>query len=218
MAVRRATSDPKPSHKNPGFQFFYYSQKLPSGSEACCLIPDALSGIVRKGFIFDDAAIRYDEALKSSILELDFDEPQAEGEPALPAEPDAGWRDHDHLTAAYPAGSNATELAAVLERSEQLVNPLTAKRPDLPPSGVRPATARKRAAAARAAEHNLNTELWMISEQVCAAYNYIARRVGSSEKPGAVITQKLTAIAYIAYSNKVGIALSDDEQNSLLNA
>lgn len=211
MAVRLATSDPKPSSRNPGYWFFYYNRKTDKGTDCLALIPDALRGIVKENFCFDDSAIRWSEELGASVLVLDFDEPAQESEPALPAHHEAGWRDPDHFTAAIGSGSDPAALAAVLERQAELTGHA------IPNKGVRPATARKQDAAARAAEHNIPVDLLTINEQVCRTFNYISARIGSGEKPGAVIAQKLTAIAYIAYSNKVGINLSDDDKDTLLN-
>jgi hypothetical protein len=200
MAVRTATTDPKPSSRHNGFDYFYYNKLTTSGSNCAAIIPPSLRGIVRKGFVFDDNALRYDDELRASILELDFDEPAA-SEPALPDDPDAGWGDHDHLAAGTAA-------------DPQLLNTLM-HHPTIPNRGVSPATARKHAAAARAAEHNIDVELLLLLDQLCSAYNYASKRIGVVEKPRAMEAQKLLVTAAIPWLKSRGTALSEEDAKAM---
>lgn len=201
MAVRVATSDPKPSIKLPGFDYFYFNKKLPNGTECVAVIPQSLRGIVRKNFVFDDAALRYDDELKASVLQLDFDEAPT-ADPALPDDPQAGWGDHDHLTASDSADPEL--LAQMIQNT-----------PVIPNRGIRPGTARKQAAAARAAEHNLDLDLLMILDQVCTAFNYTCKRIGVAEKPRAMEAQKIAVTAVIPWLKSKGVNLSEEEEKAL---
>jgi hypothetical protein len=209
MAVRIATSDPKPSTRpeHRDYDYFYFNKQTPSGGECAALVPHSLRGLVQRGFAFDDAALRYDETLRASVLELDFDRP-AVPDPALPADPELGWGDPDHLTALEP--TRPATAVAVAERPAA-----AAPAPLIPNRGLRPATLRKQAAAARAAEHNLDVELLLILDQVCAAFNYASKRIGSVEKPRALEVQKLVVTSAIPWLKQRGIALSDDEEKAM---
>lgn len=199
MAVRIATSDPKPSSRNPDYDFFYFNKKTAAGSECVALIPRSLRGIVKKGFVFDDAALRYDDEIKASLLELDFDEPPA-GDPALPPG-EEGWADPDHLAALEPADHQA--LVAVAER------------PVIPNRGLRPATVRKQNAAARAAEHNIDIDLLMLLDQACAGFNYACRRIGTAEKPRAMEAQKLVVTCMIPWLKQRGVNLDENDEKGM---
>lgn len=200
MAVRTVTTDPKPSQHHQGFDYFYFNKLTDKGTNCAAIIPPALRGIVRKGFIFDDAALRWDDTLRASVLELDFDQPPA-GEPALPADLDTGWSDHDHLTA------TATADPVVLRH----LMPNTT----IPNQGVTPATARKHDAASRAAEHNIDIDLLLLLDQVCAAFNYTRRRIGVSETPRAMEAQKLTVTALIPWLKAKGVNLSEEDEKTM---
>lgn len=202
MAVRIATSDPKPSTKanHHGFLYFYYNKKLPNGGECAALIPQSLQDIVKKGFTFDDNVLAFDTNLKASLLQLDFDEPAVE-DPSLPPG-EEGWSDHDHLTATGAADPEA--LSEVAQRTAVIPN-----------RGVRPATARKRNAESRAAEHNLDVDLLMLLDQVCAAFNYASKRIGSVEKPRAMEVQKLATTALIPWLKDRGVRLSEEDEKAM---
>lgn len=202
MAVRIATSDPKPSTKpdHHGYFYFYFNKKLPNGGECAALIPDAIRDIVKKGFTFDDSCLAFNTELKASVLQLDFDEPEL-ADPAFPPR-EEGWSDPDHL--------------AALESADPELMTAVAQRPvAIPGRGVRPATVRKRNAEARAAEHNLDIDLLMLLDQVCAAFNYTSKRIGSVEKPRAMEAQKLTVTALIPWLKQRGIALSEEDEKSM---
>lgn len=85
----------------------------------------------------------------------------------------------------------------------------------IPNRGVRPATARRQAAAEDAARHNIDLELLLILDQVCAAFNYASRRIGSVEKPRALEAQKLTVTAIIPWLKQRGIALNEDDEKAM---
>ncbi len=199
MAVRIATSDPKPSAKpnHHGFLYFYYNKKLSNGGECAALIPSSLQDIVKKGFTFDDNVLIYDTDLKASLLQLDFDEP-AVADPSLPPG-EEGWSDHDHLTATGTADPQA--LAEVAHRTAVIPN-----------RGVRPATVRKRNAESRAAEHNLDVDLLMLLDQACAGFNYACKRIGTAEKPRALEAQKILVTCMIPWLKERGVKLSEEEE------
>lgn len=199
MAVRIATSDPKPSSRNLDYDFFYFNKKTSAGGECVALIPRSLRGIVKKGFVFDDAALRYDDKIEASLLELDFDEAPA-GDPTLPPR-EEGWSDPDHLAALESADPQA--LAAVAER------------PVIPNRGVRPATARKQNAAARAAEHNIDVDLLMLLDQACAGFNYACRRIGTAEKPRALEAQKILVTCMIPWLKQRGVTLDESDEKGI---
>ena len=201
MAVRIATSDPKPSTRTPDYDYFYFNKQTPAGGECAALIPHSLRGLVQRGFTFDDAALRWNPDLKASVLELDFDEPPV-ADPQLPADSDAGWGDPDALTALGAADPAATR--AVAERHGLIPN-----------RGLRPATLRKRNAEARAAEHNLDLDLLLLLDQACSAFNYASKRIGVGEKPRAMEAQKLATTALIPWLKARGVALTDDEEKAL---
>lgn len=201
MAVRIATSDPKPSARTPDYDYFYFNKQTPSGGECAALIPRSLRGIVKRGFTFDDVVLRFDADLKASILELDFDESPV-ADPALPADPDTGWHDPDHPTALQSADPDA--LVAVAQRHGVIPN-----------QGLRPATIRKRNAAARAAEHNLEVDLLLLLDQVCSAFNYASKRIGCGEKPRAMEAQKLATTALIPWLKNRGTDLTDEDEKAM---
>lgn len=202
MAVRIATSDPKPSTKpdHHGYFYFYFNKKLPNGGECAALIPDAIRDIVKKGFTFDDSCLAFNTELKASVLQLDFDEPEL-ADPAFPPR-EEGWSDPDHL-------------AALESADPELMTAVAQRQAAIPGRGVRPATVRKRNAEARAAEHNLDIDLLMLLDQVCAAFNYTSKRIGSVEKPRAMEAQKLTVTALIPWLKQRGIALSEEDEKSM---
>jgi len=202
MAVRIATSDPKPSIKphHHGFLYFYYNEKRANGGECAALIPSSLQNIVKKGFIFDNNALVFDNDLHASILQLDFDEPAAEY-PSLPPE-EEGWSDHDHLTTTGAADPQA--LAEVAHRTAVIPN-----------RGVRPATVRKRNAESRAAEHNIDVDLLMLLDQACAGFNYACKRIGTAEKPRAMEAQKILVTCMIPWLKERGVKLSEEEEKAM---
>jgi hypothetical protein len=202
MAVRIATSDPKPSARadHHGYHYFYYNKKLPSGGECTALIPDAICDIVKKGFTFDDSCLTFNKKLQASLLQLDFDEP-AVADPSLPPR-EEGWSDPDHLTALESADPHA--MTAVAQR----VTPI-------PNRGVRPATVRKRNAESRAAEHNIDVDLLMLLDQACAGFNYACKRIGTAEKPRAMEAQKILVTCMIPWLKERGVKLSEEEEKAM---
>lgn len=206
MVVRTATSDPKPSSRNPGFWYFYYNKRTAAGSECVALIPDSIRDLIRKGFPFDDGALRYNEDLKASVLELDFDESSAPQEPSLPPDPERGWSDHDSPVAQGSADPEA--LAAVSQHIQHHA-------PQIPNRGVRPATARKREAAEFAAQHNIPMSFLQRIEWLCAAQAYAAKRLGVTEKPRPMDVQKLVTSAYIDWCREGGAEFSDAEERAM---
>ena len=202
MAVRIATSDPKPSSKpdHHGYYYFYFNKKLPTGGECAALIPHSIHDIVKKGFTFDDSCLAYSTDLKASVLQLDFDEPEL-ADPSLPPR-EEGWSDPDHL--------------AALEAADPHVMAAVAQRPAVIPNrGVRPATVRKRNAEARAAEHNIDVDLLMLLDQACAGFNYACKRIGTAEKPRAMEAQKILVTCMIPWLKERGVKLSEDDEKAM---
>lgn len=203
MAQRIATSDPKPSTRPQcrGYYYFYFNKRTDNGGECMALIPESIRDVVKKGvFRFDDSWLDYDENLQASVLKLDFDHAPLES-PSLPPR-EEGWSDPDYPTALESADPRV--LAAVAQRQAVIPN-----------RGLRPATVRKHNAAARAAEHNIDVDLLMLLDQVCAAFNYTSKRIGSVEKPRAMEVQKLATTALIPWLKQRGVALSEDEEKAI---
>lgn len=209
MAVRIATSDPQPSAKCPGYWMFYFNKKTKNGSECVAVIPESLADIVRKNFVFDDDVLRWDSALGASVLSLDFDGEPSSPEPALPADPEAGWGDPDHLAAAIPSPEPEPEPEPI---------PAAVPPPaQIPNRGVRPQTARKHNAQVTGTA--LPSALLRTIKDVCATYNTAVALITPSTPDSFryVTAQKLTAIASIPYYRQQGIALTEDDIDSFIH-
>jgi hypothetical protein len=199
MAIRRITSDPKPSTRHHGWFYSYYSKPTAQGGDCAVIFPPSIADIVRKGFSFDDSCVTFDEGLRASVLALDFDveasEPQELPEPSLPPDLESGWGDPDRLPASPPAG------AIQRQQPEQQ-------------AGVRPATIRRRQAQEQAIQGaqlpaaflKINLE---VSRSFLLQYALISSSVGEARR--ADVAQKLCAIASIPYFRQVGIELSEDD-------
>lgn len=207
MAVRTITSDPKPSAKHTGYFYAYYNQATRNGGEATVIFPPVIKDIVRRGFSFDDSIIRFDEALKASVLELDFDAPQNEDDPSLPPDRENGWCDPDYLPAT-PADSSEP--------------------PAFPPrAGLRPPAVRKQMMARVTQENaqlrsqvaagaDLPPALRTIASEVAQCFLYQYQLLGSvADTRRGDIAQKLTAIACIPYYRNVGVTLTDDDVKAM---
>lgn len=184
MAVRIATSEPKPSPRNPGYHFFYFNKRTAAGGECVALLPAALLGLVHKGFVFDDGALRFNEELRGSVLELDFAEPPAQ--PAVPPDPESGWGDPDHLTSLYP-------MPAEQQQPRTAAQVIAAA----PNRGARPETLRRQAAAA--SSEGIPPKLAQSLEITARAYNYVAIRIGVVEKPRAMEAKSLVITNLIPF-------------------
>ncbi len=202
MAVRIATSDPKPSTKanHHGFLYFYYNKKLPNGGECAALIPQSLQDIVKKGFTFDDNVLAFDTNLKASLLQLDFDEPAVE-DPSLPPG-EEGWSDHDHLTAAGPADPEL--LAELAQRTAAIPN-----------RGVRPETVRKQLAEAIPDDQKIPAEFLRRLKWLTIAQRIACSDLRVRETPRALEAQKLVVTAWIDYSKSIGVEYSDAEEKAM---
>jgi hypothetical protein len=200
MAIRHITSEPKPSLRHHGWHYAYYSKQTAAGGECAVIFPPSISDIVKKGFAFEDSCVIYDEALKASVLTVDFgvdeSEPQELPEPSLPADLESGWGDPDRLPASPPT-----------VRSEQQ-GELVAS------GGVRPPSVRRRQAQEQAIKGcqlpaaflKINLE---VSRSFLLQYALISSSVGEARR--ADVAQKLCAIASIPYFRQVGIELSEDD-------
>jgi len=198
MAIRRITSDPKPSVRHHGWFYSYYSKPTNNGGDCAAIFPPSIADIIKKGFAFDDSCIRFDEGLRASVLELDFDvdeaRPQDMGEPSLPPDPESGWGDPDCLSASPPAGEQQPAAQHT--------------------GGVRPSAVRKRQAAEQAIQGaqlpaaylKINLE---VSRSFLLQYALISPTVGEARR--ADVAQKLCAISSIPYFRQVGIELTEDD-------
>lgn len=186
MSIHTITSNPKSSHKIPGWFYSYFNKPTPTGGQCIAVFPSAISDIIKIGFQFDESSLRYDPALGASVLELDFHEPRQMEEPAIPPDPETGWGDPDSLC-------NTT--AGVTSRVSN-VSPLAARR-------------QARAEGAQA----LPPALARIASDVCSCfamqYRLIQPVVGEARR--ADVAQKLTAIACIPYYRAAGVELSEDD-------
>jgi hypothetical protein len=200
MAVRRITSDPKPSQRLQGWHYAYYSKQTAAGGECTVVFPPSIADLVKKGFAFDDGLVVYDESLKASVLTLDFDvdqtEPQDLPEPSLPADLESGWGDPDGLPASPPTVQP--------EQRGEIVHT----------GGVRPPALRRRQAQEQAIKGaqlpaaflKINLE---VNRSFLLQYALISSSVGEARR--ADVAQKLCAIASIPYFRQVGIELSEDD-------
>jgi len=210
MAIRLVTSEPKPSTQNPGYHYFYFNKRTERGGECLALLHPALLGLIHKGFIFDDAAIRYDEALRSSVLELDFAE--APADPAQPADPETGWNDPDHLTAIFPAP--ATMPTEIPEPQQRTAAQVIAAAPD---RGVRPATLRKR--EARASNEGIPLKLAQALDITARSYTYLATRIGVVEKPRAMEAKSLVITNLIPFFKESwDLELTEDQLKEFVSS
>lgn len=196
MAPRIVTSDPLPSKRIHGYHYFYYNKKLVNGGEAVALIHPSVKDVVKKGFIFDDTAVKFNPQFNASILSLDFDEPSSE-DPSLPPDTENGWGDPDHLTA-----------AASEEHDSHT--------PAIPHRGVRPTTVRRRQAAAIREEANLRPGLLSVADEVINVFLYSYARLSViNETNRANVAQKLTATIAIPFYRSVGIELDQEDVKSM---
>jgi hypothetical protein len=207
MAVRLATSDPKPSTRTPDYDFFYFNKQTPAGTECVALLHRSLRGLVRKGFAFDDSALRFDADLKGSVLELDFDQSPLH-DPALPPHPEAGWGDPDHLAALHPAEPEPHPVALAAATPSTHV-------PLIPRAGLRPAAARRHAADSE--ETKIPVELLLSLEISARAYNYMATRIGVTSKPTCQEVRSLVITNLIPWL-KEKLNLSAEESEDLMRA
>ena len=193
MTVRQITSLPKPSVKHQGWDFVYFNRKTSNGGECVALIAPVLRDIVKPGFAFDESAVHWDDALKASVLQIDFDEQP--DEPSLP--PEDGWGDPDRI----PASANGHAMAAVLERA-----------------GTRPPATRKREAQQLVGVGaQLPAPLLKISLEVsrCFQMHYALLNPIVGEARRADVAQKLAATSCIPYFRQVGVELTDEDVKQL---
>lgn len=205
MAIRLVTLEPKPSPRNPGYHYFYFNKKTDKGSECGALLHPALVGLVHKGFIFDDAALRYDEDLRSSVLELDFAE--APADPAQPADPETGWNDPDHLTAIFPTPATMPTEIPEQQQQQRTAAQVIAAAPD---RGVRPATLRKR--EARASNEGIPLKLAQALDITARSYTYLATRIGVVEKPRAMEAKSLVITNLIPFFKEDWLTTMTEDQ------
>jgi hypothetical protein len=203
MAIRRITSDPKPSVRHSGWLYAYYSKPTANGNGGDCAVifPPVLADIVKKGFCFDDSCVAYNENLRASVLHLDFGMEEAERqdlpEPSFPPDLDTGWADPDGIPA-EPVRSGASD-------------PLTS-------NGIRPGTIRKRAAAEAASHGNqLPPALMKMGMEISRLFLMQYALLSSiPESNRALIAQKLAVTAAIPYYRATGVNLGPEEAEQLL--
>lgn len=200
MAIRKITSDPKPSVRHQGWLYSYYSKPTANGGECAVIFPPSIADIVRKGFAFDDSCVFFDENLRASVLALDFDmeEPEPTEDPGSSVDFDAeagGWSDPDRFTAS----------AAPQEQQRQ-------HRP-----GVRPAAVRKRQAQLNTSGAQLPPEMLQAAIHMSRLFLVIYAQLGSSvpETSKAMIAQKLAACVAIPYYRSKGIDLTEEDAQSI---
>lgn len=190
MAVRQITSEPKPSTRLSGYYYAYYNKPTPEGGECVAVFPPVLRDIIKKGFAFDDSCIQFDEALRASVLALDFDQPRSVEEPSVPPCPETGWADPDCL----PPTTNGRG-----------VEPQRA--------GARPSTIRRHAAAELDPETSkLPPALMRMGIEMGRLFLMEYALLSSvPESNRALIAQRLAVTAAIPYYRSVGIELTDKD-------
>lgn len=200
MAPRVVTTDPAVSKKSPDYLYVRYNDRTPAGTEKTFCFPKALVGIIHKNWGFDDSILKWDGDIESSVLRLDFDGAAAE-DPQLPPDPEAGWADPDHLTAFLPERAPVQTLA---QHSNVIPN-----------RGVTPQTARKHAAAERAAICNMPASFLDRLETLCKGQLYIQKRLCITEKPRAMEAQKILMAAWIDWRKESGSVFTEDEEKAM---
>lgn len=202
MAVHCLTSDPKPSHTHQGWWFAYYNKPTPRGGECTALLAPAAAEVIRRGFTFDDSCIRFDDALRASVLDVDFTGAPVLEEPSLPPDPETGWADPD-----YPAPTPTPQQAA------QAVATAPAPSTNGHRPGVRPAAVRRREAEQLAVMgKRLPPGLAKTGMEV--AQLLLMQRALLSDIPEPLRTQmaqKCCAIASIPYYRQQGIQLTEED-------
>jgi len=207
MALRFVTTDPRPSNKSPDLFYVRYDDRTPAGTEKTFCFPKCLIGIIKKGWGFDDLILKdcWDDQIKASVLRLDFDgqvEPGTPHEhPQLPPDPEAGWSDPDHLTAFLP---EPVPVQTPAQHSNVIPN-----------RGVTPQTARKHAAAERAAICNMPASFLDRLETLCKGQLYIQKRLCITEKPRAMEAQKILMAAWIDWRKESGSVFTEDEEKAM---
>lgn len=201
MAIHCLTSDPKPSHTHQGWYFAYYNKPTPRGGECTALLAPAAAEVVKRGFTFDDSCVRFDDALKSSVLDVDFTGAPLLDEPSLPPDPEAGWGDPD-----YPAPAPTPQ-----QQAAPAVMPAPAANGRRP--GVRPAAVRRREAEQLAAMgKRLPPGLARTGMEVVQLL--LMQRAMLADIPEPLRTQmaqKACAIAAIPYYRQQGVQLTEDD-------
>jgi len=200
MALRLVTTDPVISNKSPDHFYVRYNDRTPTGTEKTFCFPKALIGIIHKGWGFDDSILKWDDQIKASVLRLDFDGTPAE-DPQLPPDPEAGWSDPDHLTAFLP---EPVPVQTPAQHSNVIPN-----------RGVTPQTARKHAAAERAAICNMPASFLDRLETLCKGQLYIQKRLCITEKPRAMEAQKILMAAWIDWRKESGSVFTEDEEKAM---
>lgn len=199
MAFHTITSEPRPSIRHHGWHFAYYDKTAPSGRQCVVTFPASIADTIKPGFRFDeDTSVRWDDALKASVLHLDFDELENLAEPSLPPDPEAGWGDIDCPTPTPPA------------QQPELSSPGTAAAPR--PMRA-PAHRRAQAQVAVTQGAQLPAAYLRINREVAQAFLFQLAMIGTAvgEARRADVAQKLTAIASIPYYRQIGVELSEDD-------
>lgn len=208
MAVRQITSDPKPSTRIAGWWYAYYNKPTPQGGECTVIFTDAIKDLVRRGLCFDESCVTYDNALRASVLNLDFAEPQNLEGPALPPDPEAGWADPDGL----PPSPPPKPQPEAAEQGNCGVIPMEAGVSVLR-AGTRPPATRRREASQLAVQGcQLPAAALRINMEVNRSFQLqyaLLSNVGEARR--ADVAQKLCAIASIPYYRQVGIELTEDD-------
>jgi hypothetical protein len=181
--IRTITSDPKPSHRNPGYLYAYYNDTTASGRDCALVFPASLRGVVRRGFTFRDDQVTWDATVGASVLACDFSE--APADPSLPPT-ELGWCDPDHFPPADPPARH-TQPA------------------------MRPATHRRQQAAELGAA--LPPELFEQAKITAALYRTIATLIGVSEPARAMEAKSLAITLMIPYLKKQGIIPLDADED-----
>jgi len=206
MAVHTITSAPRPSFRHNGYHFAYYDRVAPTGKQCVVAFPTSLADTIKPGFQFDEAtSVHWDDALKASVLHLDFDERESLAEPSLPPDPESGWGDID-----YPAPSPAeVELTSGNNHATPAANSQPAMR----------GPAHRKSEAQKAIEQGaqLPAAYLKINLEVSRSFLLQLRLIGNAvgEHNRAMIAQKLCAISSIPYYKQIGVNLTEEDVNSM---
>lgn len=221
MAIHTITSDPRPSPRHPGYWYSYYDKTTEAGRACAVSIVASVAPYIKTGHKFDEASIRWDDALRTSVLDLDFHEQPPVEEPSLPPDPESGWGDPDGVPATPLQPVQAPVFAGAGASGSGHALPSASDHGAPTANGHRPmrGPAYRRDQAQQLADvgAQLPAAYLKINHQVARSFLVQLALIGNAvgEQHKANIAQKLCAIASIPYFRQVGINLNEEDVKSM---
>lgn len=218
MAIRTITSDPKPSPRHVGYYYAYYDKTTDAGRACAVSIVASAAPYVKVGYQFDDETnVHWNDALRTSVLSVDFDDQPPMEEPSLPPDPESGWGDPDGVPATPLQPAQVPVFAGAGASGNGHALPGLNGHGAAAASGHRPmrAPAYRRDQAQQLADlgAQLPAAYLKINHQVARSFLVQLALIGNAvgEQHKANIAQKLCAIASIPYFRQVGINLNEED-------